>query len=814
MSAARRVSLQLTGIVQGVGFRPATSRLARALGLTGWVANSGNGVSIDIEGHTSVVDKFLQQMESMMPSLARVDNIKQQEFNPVGYTSFEIRNSLSSRKNSNENSCPSALILPDVATCDECLHEIFDANNRHYHYPFTNCTNCGPRFSILKALPYDRINTTMQKFDMCPACLSEYHDPDNRRFHAQPNACPDCGPQLSLQDRTGRWLAGKHDALLATAAAVRAGQIVAIKGLGGFQLLADARDEAVVEKLRKLKGRIAKPFALMASGMTMVEQFCQVSDMECELLTSPQAPIVLMRRRSLSVNRLSRETLQTESSSQSLPGSKSVGLAMSIAMNNPLLGFMLPNTPLHHLLLRELDFPIVVTSGNVAGLPIISDEHALGDLLDVAHLFLVHDRPIACPLDDSVVRVVAGRPLVLRCARGYAPVSLTLAHRAPDLLALGGHLKSAAAVIQGKNAVIGPYIGDLNSYSARQVYMQGMDHLQRLHALEPTSIACDNHPDYYTSSVARCSRKPVISVQHHLAHIVACQADNGIDGSVLGVAWDGTGYGDDGTIRGSEFILVDGSDVRRVAHMRLFSLPGGDKAVSEPRRAAIGLLYEVFGESALTNKTFKPVQSFSSSELAVLGQMLRRQVNTPRTSSMGRLFDAIASLIGLMQKTSYEAQAAIALEFSANEVSWLDSYPGAMEFQTVPDSTVYEVKLDLQQHNDDSIIILDWEPLVKALIKDIALGIAVPEIARAVHEAMADTIVAVAQHVGQSRVVLSGGCFQNACLTEASIRKLRQAGFVPYWHRQLPPNDGCLALGQAVWAARQIEGRQMQTGAA
>ena len=789
----RRICVQLEGLIQGVGFRPYVNRLALALDLVGWVANSGDGVTVEIEGDDVAVEDFLRRLGAQLPPLARLDSLHTEELAPAGYTSFAIRESV-------DTATPTALVLPDVATCDDCLSEISNPADRRYRYPFTNCTNCGPRFSILETLPYDRANTTMRCFFMCAACRAEYHAPADRRFHAQPNACPDCGPQLSLRDANGSALAQRDAALLAAVDALRDGKVVALKGLGGFQLLVDARNGDAVARLRQRKQRPHKPFAVMAPSFAFVQTVCHVSALERELLTSPQAPIVLLCRRHH-------------------PAGTRTAIHHVVAPGNPLLGVMLPYTPLHHLLLREFGFPVVATSGNVSGEPMVIDgDDALDRLGGIADVFLVHDRPIACALDDSMMRVIAGRAMMLRCARGYAPlpmvmrrslsVPITSASPAPALLALGGHLKSVVATTVGPRVMIGPHVGDLDTALARNAFHSTIDRLRALHPVQPIALVCDQHPDYYTTRVARDSGArtitgrsdvKVISVQHHVAHIAACMADNGIEGPVLGVAWDGTGYGDDGTIQGGEFITVNGVATQRVAHLRPFALPGGEKAVTEPRRAASGVLYELFGAPVFADSALAPLQDFSATERKVLVRMLAHNLNAPRTSSVGRLFDAVASLTGLVQRSSFEGQGAMALEFALDENLPLAHYHIDLA------ASDHEPGTGVNEAGSNSALLLDWRPMLRALIADIASGVPVSRMSAAFHNALVEALVGVAQHVGESRVVLTGGCFQNRYLTERAIDRLRHAGFEPFWHQHVPPNDGGLALGQAMWASRLLE---------
>ncbi len=771
-SSVRRTRIEVEGMVQGVGFRPFVSRLAQQLGLVGWVANSGDGVTVEIEGAAEAAETFIGRFTEELPPLARIDRMHTLDQAPAGENGFVIRDSL--------DSCtPTVPVLPDVAACHDCLHEVFDASDRRYRYPFTNCTNCGPRFSILETLPYDRANTTMRHFVMCGVCRSEYENPADRRFHAQPNACPDCGPQLTLLDANGNTLAQRNAALLGAADALRSGRIVALKSLGGFQLLVDAHNGDAVDELRHRKQRPHKPFAVMAPSFSLAETICHVSALERELLNSPQAPIVLLNRRP--------HPHKTHSS-----------IHESVAPDNPLLGVMLPYTPLHHLLFGEFEFPVVATSGNLSGEPMATDnDEALDRLGRIADVFLVHDRPIACALDDSVVRVMSGRAMMLRRARGYAPLPVVVQRKLPSILALGAQLKSVIATTSGSRVMVGPHVGDLETAPARKTFHHVLDRLSNLHAAQPAAVACDQHPDYYTTAVARKFDTRVVAVQHHVAHIAACMAENGIEGPVLGVAWDGTGYGDDGTIWGGEFIVIDGVSTRRVAHLRPFPMPGGEKAVIEPRRVASGILYELFGETVFTDTSLEPVRSFSAAERKVLARMLAQRLNAPRTSSVGRLFDAVASLTGLVQHSTFEGQAGMALEFALEEN---------------PPQVHYRIHVDSADDGGDGTegaMVLDWEPMLRELLADLGDGAPVSHMAAAFHNALIEALLTVAQLVSEPRVVLTGGCFQNRYLAERAIGRLRHAGFEPVWHQHVPPNDGGIALGQAVWAARLAD-----TGAA
>lgn len=746
MAERARARVVVHGAVQGVGYRPFVFRLATELQLHGWVLNSSQGVFIEVEGAIEILQQFLLRLGKERPPRAVVQSEESSFHDPVGYTSFEIRES-------DDRGYKTALILPDMATCADCLREIFDPADRRFRYPFTNCTNCGPRFSIIEALPYDRANTSMKTFPMCAECDREYHDPLDRRFHAQPNACPGCGPRVELWNASGETTATADAALAAAAAAVRAGQILALKGLGGFQLIVDAKNEAAVARLRERKHREAKPFALMVSSLAGAQSIARMSEIEERLLLSPEAPIVLLQR-------------------------GNGGLAPAVAPGNPNVGVMLPCTPLHHLLLRSLGIPVVATSGNLSDEPICIDEReALDRLRGLADLFLVHNRPIVRHMDDSIVRIMAGRELILRRARGYAPLPVQLARSMKSILALGAHLKNTVALGVGANVFISQHIGDLETEPAHAAFTRSAADLPRLYETKPELIVCDMHPDYLSTKHAVQFSVPTRGVQHHWAHIAACMAENELVGPLLGVSWDGTGYGGDGTIWGGEFLAVSENGFTRAAHLRQFSLPGGEAAVKEPRRCALGLLYEIFGEELWEKREL--LTAFTTSELALLRQMLAKKLNAPLTSSAGRLFDAVAALIGLRSGADFEGQAAMELEFAIT--------PGIEE--------AYPFNL-----RDGSPFVIDWQPAIIQLIQDEAVG----TVAAKFHNTLSEMIVTVAQRVAQSRVVLSGGCFQNRSLTERTIERLLSEGFRPYWHQRVPPNDGGISLGQ-IYATTMAE---------
>jgi hydrogenase maturation protein HypF len=749
--------------VQGVGFRPFVYRLAIQLGLVGWVSNSTQGVWLEAEGEAGQVESLLLRLDAEKPPRSFIQSVECWQLDPVGYTRFEIRAS-------EATGAKTALVLPDIATCPQCLVEVFDPQNRRYRYPFTNCTNCGPRFSIVEALPYDRSNTTMRQFQMCDRCQAEYENPLDRRFHAEPNACPQCGPQLELWDSQGGVLARQWEALQEAATVVRHGRILALKGLGGFQLLVDARREEAVQALRRRKGRAEKPFALMYSSLESVESHCEVTELERRLLRSPESPIVLLRSKA------------HRSHAESGPPTSDV--ARSVAPRNPYLGVMLPYTPLHHLLMEELGFPVVATSGNLAEEPICTDEReALERLGGIADLFLVHNRPIARHVDDSVVRVMMGRDMVLRRARGYAPLPIHLRRPLPPWLAVGAHVKNAIAASVGQAVFVSQHVGDLETAQAYEAFRRVIASFRDLYALEPIGVACDAHPDYLSTRFAEQDGLPVRHVQHHYAHVLACMGENDLEGDALGVSWDGAGYGLDGTIWGGEFLQVTGASFQRVAHFRTFGLPGADKAIKEPRRAALGLLYEVLGGALFERQWLAPVQAFSPQALPVLRAMLARRINTPLTSSVGRLFDAVAAIVGLRQVAQFEGQAAMELEFALNDVRTDDTYP-----------------FELREGGPS--VIIDWAPAVHALLEDVQGGMPVARMAARFHNTLADIIVAVAARLQQERIVLSGGCFQNRYLTERTVQRLKAEGFRPYWHQRIPPNDGGIPLGQILAAGR------------
>lgn len=749
MTERRRVIVG--GVVQGVGFRPFVYRLASELGLSGWVMNSSQGVVIEVEATRQILEHFIARLQTEIPPHTYINHLEIETIPAQNEHEFSIRHS-------NGYGTKTALILPDLATCPDCLREIKDLENRRYLYPFTNCTHCGPRFSIIQRLPYDRSNTTMQDFVMCAECRAEYENPLDRRFHAQPNACPVCGPQLALWNRAGETLAVRDAALLAAAEALRRGEIVAVKGLGGFHLMVDGRSSAAVQRLRQRKQRYEKPLALMFPNLNYLEQVCLLTEIERNLLCAAAAPIVLVRYH----------------------GSE---IAPEVAPDSPYQGVMLPYTPLHHLLMELLGFPVVATSGNLSGEPICTDEYrALHLLKDTADFFLVHNRPIARPVDDSVVMEAVGDVVTLRRARGYAPLPIELPQTSLPLLAVGAHQKNTCAKAQQNHIFISQHLGDMESKAAFDAFKSTCADFQTLYESQASTIICDLHPDYYTTRWAEETGLPILAVQHHYAHILSCMIEHQLDAPVLGVAWDGTGYGLDGTIWGGEFLRVDRHTFTREACFRPFMLPGGEKAVREPRRSALGILFALFGTDYPRDRL-----AFTTREYDILTVALQRGLNAPLTSSAGRLFDAAAALGGLRQRCSYEGQAAMLLEYAQDKIKTDECYP----FEVTP----------ITSETPSSRRMIEWKPMFEAILVEKDVGV----MSAKFHNTLTEIIVTAAQQVGEQKIVLSGGCFQNRALLERTVWRLKNAGFIPYWQQRIPPNDGGIALGQIAAALRERE---------
>lgn len=793
--ACARLRLRLTGTVQGVGFRPFVHRLATELALSGYTRNSPQGVVIEIEGLPESIEQFSDRLTNAPPPLSSIQECSTEWLDALGDTDFKILESI-------QTGIPSTIATPDLATCPDCLHELFDPADRRFRYPFTNCTHCGPRFSILDALPYDRARTTMNSFVMCPACQAEYQDPANRRFHAQPNACPACGPQLQFlapTDPDTPHPPTGDAALRAAVLAIQAGHIIAVKGIGGFHLIASATNSTTLNLLRQRKHREEKPFAVLFPSIRQIETVCHLTPLEASLLSAREGPIVLLQRRHLD------------------PSHPPIPLSDAIAPGNPCLGVFLPSNPLHHLLIADLACPVVATSGNLSDESICTDNlEALDRLQGIADGFLLHDRPIARPLDDSIVRIIHHQPVILRRARGYAPLPVPFASTAPvtnpgPILATGAHLKNTVALAVGGQAFVSQHGGDLGTLAATQAFHRACGDLPSLYLATPEIIATDPHPDYastqFAEQLTRGQPTPWIStqphtpalfpVQHHAAHVLSCVAENDVQLPALGVAWDGTGLGTDGTIWGGEFFTVTHPAIQRIASLRPFPLPGGEAAIREPRRAALGLLHALCHGSIPTGVSQPLTHAFRATERRCLETLLQRQVHSPITSSIGRLFDAVASLANLRQLASFEGQAAMDLEFATNGHPAKEYYPFPCIANPLPRNSATQPTVGPIQPP----ILLDWAPMIEAILHDIRNHVAVGTISIRFHNALAEAIVRVAQQANLPRIALSGGCFQNHYLLTRVIDRLRQAGFEPFWHCQVPTNDGGIALGQA-FAAR------------
>ncbi|MDT8440320.1 MAG: carbamoyltransferase HypF [Desulfuromonadales bacterium] len=749
-----RLRVLVEGIVQGVGFRPFVYQLARRLELAGSVCNDTAGVTIEIEGPAAQTDLFLQRLQTEPPPLARITAFSHQPLPPTGETGFAIRHSRAADS-------VRIQVAPDTFVCADCRRELFDPADRRFRYPFINCTNCGPRYTIVTGIPYDRPVTTMAGFVMCAACQGEYDDPASRRFHAQPNACPTCGPRLSLLDEQGTPLS-VDDPLAAAVAALRQGRILAVKGLGGYHLAVDAANAAAVAELRRRKRRDEKPFALMAAELTAVRRLVVCSDLEARLLEGPERPIVLLAKR------------------------PDHGLAAQVAPHNRYFGIMLPYTPLHYLLL-ERHFPaLVMTSANLSDEPIAyRDEEVRDRLAGIADLFLGHDRPIETRTDDSIARTIAGRPLLLRRSRGYVPGTLRLPRSQPAVLAVGAELKSVFCLTRGDQAFLSQHIGDLQNLEVYDSLVAAIAHLRRILEIEPELIAHDLHPDYLSTRFAReQSDLPVIGVQHHHAHLAGCLAEHRVEEPAIGVIFDGLGYGSDGGLWGGEFLVGDLQRFERVGHFRTVPLPGGDLAARQPWRMALSHLLDACDGELPPLACFDAV---AAEELALVRQAIGRRLNAPPVSSCGRLFDAVAALLGLRSYCSFEGQAAMELEMRA-ETGALPPYP-------------YELSLQ------DGLLVFDSRPLIRALVDAVLGGEAVSRSAGRFHQTLADLIATTCENLrertGLNRVVLTGGVFQNVLLTELADLRLTRAGFQVLSHSLVPPNDGGIALGQAVVAARQ-----------
>jgi hydrogenase maturation protein HypF len=767
-----RREISVRGIVQGVGFRPFIYALAQRRGLTGLVRNDAEGVHIEAEGPPEELELFLRDIKEKAPPLAEIEAVAWRPLTVRKEQGFRI-------EESREGTRRRALISPDVATCEECLVELFDPADRRYRYPFTNCTNCGPRFTITRSVPYDRTMTTMAHFEMCPQCQREYDDPSDRRFHAQPNACPVCGPRVKLLDRFGHELHGKpDDPILRTARMLRGRAIVAIKGLGGYHLACDPFDARAVRTLRGRKVRQDKPFALMARDLEQVRELCLVGPEEEALLTSPARPIVLLGRKEI------------------------CGVAEEVAPRQTTLGIMLAYTPLHHLLLHDAEIPLVMTSGNNSDEPIAyRDEEAFEQLEEIADYFLIHDRSIHMRCDDSVVRVVNSKMYQIRRSRGYAPAPLRVAQAfGRHTIACGGELKNTFGVAKERHVFLSHHIGDLENYETLRSFREGVEHYCRLFDVQPELVACDLHPEYLSTKYAREleeSGLPAVGVQHHHAHVASCLADNERPGEerVIGVALDGTGYGTDGAIWGGEFLegSIEAGFVRR-AHLEYVPLPGGSAAIRQPWRMALAQMISLYGGEEVSKLPIPVVRRSGERNVQLIARLVERKLNTPPTSSAGRLFDAVAALADVpgTQRATYEGQAAVELELAADgPVS--RGYP----FRLRPEGEGW---------------VVETRGIIGGVVEDLLAGREIGEISSRFHRAVAELVVAGCENIreaaGMSTVALSGGTFQNLLLMEQVLELLAGRGFTVYRHRRVPANDGGLSLGQAVLADRVFKGKE------
>ncbi|MBI4222052.1 MAG: carbamoyltransferase HypF [Planctomycetes bacterium] len=808
-----KIRIQITGTVQGVGFRPFVYNLAKKYNLKGFCLNDSRGILIEVQGE--LIDRFIEEIRTSPPPLSRIEELTSRVLvDGEAYKDFSIRESMSL-----EGSF--TFVSPDIATCHDCLRELFDPLDRRYYYPFINCTNCGPRYSITKDIPYDRSNTTMDCLTMCEACESEYHDPANRRFHAQPNACPVCGPQLMLLNNEG-FAVQTQDPISTVCTLLQDGKIVAVKGLGGYHIACDALNSKSVSLLRKRKYREDKPFAVMMENIETVNTFCFVDAMEEALLLSTQRPIVLLKKKS------------------------DCTIPHDIAPDNLYLGVMLPYTPLHYLIIKESRLPLVMTSGNVSDEPIAyKDTEALERLKGIADYFLVHNRDIFMRCDDSVVKVVEDKEIIVRRSRGYAPFPVRLQYSFPKpVLACGAFLKNTFCLARGNHAFLSHHIGDLENTETMNSYETAIEHYKRLFSIEPEVIAYDLHPEYLSTKYALAQKDDIlkIGVQHHHAHIVSCMAENNINHKVIGVAFDGLGYGDDGNFWGGEFLVADLSGFERAGHLDYVPMPGGEQAIKEPWRMAISYLYHMYGTDihllrlfntpkfiqakndklgclwqqllssplergagGVLRQTYTPLNplflegnhkrlKFLNIKLEILFKMLSQKINSPLISSMGRLFDGVASLLDLQHSVNYEGQAAVKLESIADECE-TGHYPFGINANAGGRCNVP--------------FIIQWQPVIKKIIEDMHHKTASPTISARFHNSIVKMVVQVCTMLRNSKgindVVLSGGVFQNNFLLSRLVKKLKLHGFTLYSHKKVPCNDGGLSLGQAVIVGERLK---------
>jgi hydrogenase maturation protein HypF len=756
----QRAKATINGIVQGVGFRPFVYQLAKKRGLGGYIANTSTGVDIEVEGEPEEIETFFQEIHLRKPPLARIAHVERQYLPPQRYRGFVIKKSQGQAQRS-------TLISPDVSVCEDCLREMNDSRDRRYRYPFINCTNCGPRYTIIKDIPYDRDKTSMSSFSMCEACWKEYEDPLDRRFHAQPNACWECGPTVCLHECTGRPMDGV-DPISEARKLLKSGRILAIKGLGGFHLAVDATDGEGVQRLRERKNREEKPLALMSPSIEKISEYAHVSSLEAHLLQSPERPILLLRKK------------------------EGNAIAAQVAPRNCYFGVMLPYTPLHNLILQGGFLALVMTSGNISEEPIaVENEEAFRRLSDIADYFLVHNRDIYLRNDDSVVRVLGGKVRMIRRSRGYVPVPIPLDRGIRPTLACGPFLANTVCLAKGRNAFLSQHVGDLENLETFESFEMTIEHLKSVLQIDPQVIAYDLHPDYFSTQYAisqRGTRR--IGVQHHHAHIASCMAEHGISGPVIGLAMDGTGYGTDGSIWGGEILVADFDGFERAGHFQNVPLPGGEAAIHEPWRMALAHLHHAFGKD-LFDLPIEFVEHLDRKKAIIILAMIERNLNCPQTSSCGRLFDGVSALLGLRDRASFRGQAAVELEMEMGDG---DGH--------------YSVMIGEEKKG----MIIPHATIIQGVVSDLIEGLGRGTISRRFHNTLVrvfvDACVKLRNGRTLNRVVLSGGVFQNIFLLGELERILAEMGFEVYTHSLLPTNDGGISLGQAVVANAILDKRE------
>lgn len=767
-SSLQRVLITIRGCVQGVGFRPFIYRLAHQQKLVGSISNTCTGVKIDVQGTKEAISKFQQEIVHQKPERATIAEFSVNQIPVCGFTSFQITTSES-------DSNKALALLPDTAMCMECLQELFDPKNRRFQYPFLHCISCGPRFSLFLRMPFDRDNTTMTEFCMCEDCKEEYTNPENRRFYSQTNCCPKCGPQLQLVDAKGNRILGKENTLDTTVQYLQQGKIVAMKNTGGYLLLVDATNEEAVQRLRLKKHRLNKPFAILMPNLAGVETIAHLDSIEKNVLTSSAAPIVLLRKKP-----------------------ENHDIAFSVAHESPYYGVMLPHNALQHLLIRRFAKPLVATSGNISGKPLcITEKEAFEELSSIADLFLIHNRKIKHRLDDSIVHVIAGHSVVMRKARGYIPFAISVpeslkAETPQSLFAAGSQMKNSFAFLKQDHIYMSQYIGDLDSVDNYRAYDREVNNWETLLGLQNVEGVGDKHPDYYSSEYLQKRSIPSEGIQHHNAHVWAAMVDNKLLPPFFSLAWDGTGLGDDITIWGGEAFLATEVGISRIASLYPFLLPGGEKAIREPRRTMFGLFHSIFGDKIPPLYDAWLHESFTKEELAILAVALKKKINTPICSSMGRLFDAVSALLGFCMVSNFEGQAALLLETVA--------------YQAATKGIVYAMPIVKEK----DLFLLDWRQMIKQIFKDKIQGVLLADIAMAFHETLARGIVELAEIADKETVLLTGGVMQNRLLVEKAVSYLKAAGFKPYIHHDIPPNDGGIAVGQLVGRLYQNQAMDKQ----